>query len=43
MRALGGQLAKAAAYQVRLDMFFRWPYQAKVMNTLLQPSRTAVR
>src|SRR3954464_9980535 len=33
------QLASAATYQARPERFFRWAYQAKVMNTFESTSR----
>src|SRR3990167_10362271 len=36
------QLTSAAVYQGTVAKLFRWPYQAKVMNTLLAISNTMV-
>jgi len=36
------QLTRAAVYQGVLARFFRWPYQAKVMKTLLAISSRTV-
>ncbi len=36
------QLTSAATYQALVCMFFRWPYHAKVMNTLEAVSSSAV-
>lgn len=36
------QLTRAATYHGAVARFFRWPYQAKVMNTLLRMSSNTV-
>ena len=36
------QLTSAATYQGDVARFFRWPYQAKVMKTLLATSSKTV-